>query len=260
MTEKKKDDEATQEVNAPEPTKPEKSSSEPENLEDSKTKVEPEEIAEDYLEEEPKETVDYKKRYGDSTREFQEFKKKTDAQTQAVEQLEKLAKLNPKIVAEIEAAQKLSGGDSTLVKQQIDEALEPVKKMTQELQNKDKLEKVKVLAKFEKKNPDLFSPKATAEEKKKVRQQIGKVANALVESGMSYSRAVERAHLTVNPKAAIQKGKDEAYLEGLDEKQAGFSGQASTEGRKPTKTSYSKRELEIGDKMGVGKLMRKDKS
>ncbi len=93
-----------------------------------------------------------------------------------------------------------------------------------------------------------------------IRQRIGKVANALVETGMDFPKAVGRAYLTVNPKVAVQEGKDKAYLEGIDEEQAGFSGQTSTEGKKPTKPKYSKRELEIGDKMAVGKAMRKDKS
>ena len=275
MKKPKKEDEATEEVNAPEPTE-EEASSEEENLETSeeekeekkdKVEVEPKpgEIEEDYLEEEKEEKPDYKKRYGDSTREYQTLKKKTDTLSEAIENLERLAQVNPKIVTEIEEAQKTSGEaskglpSSTLVQKQIDESLEPVKKLAQDIQSKERLSKVKVLATFEKKNPKLFSPKATKKEKRVIRQRIGKVANALVETGMDFPEAVNRAYLTVNPKAAIQEGKDKAYLEGLDEEQAGFSRQTSAEGKKPTKPKYSKKELKIGDKMGVGKAMRKDK-
>jgi len=276
MKKKKKEDEATEEVNAPEPTEEEETSSEEENLETSeeekkepegKVEVEPktEEIAEGYLEDE-KPKVDYKKRYGDSTREFQTLKKETDTYSKALTNLERLAETNPNIITEIEAAQKTLGetvkglpAGSTLVQKQIDEALEPVKKVAQDIQSRERLSKVKTLATFEKKNPKLFSPKATKKEKRAIRQRIGKVANALVETGMDFPEAVNRAYLTVNPKAAIQQGKDKAYLEGLDEEQAGFSGQTSTEGKKPTKPKYTKAELKAGDKMGVGKEMRKDK-
>ena len=275
MTEEiNKDDEATNEVNAPEPTdeesSEEESSSEEENLEESeesdeveeKPEVKSEEIEEDYLDDEKTEP-DYKKRYGDSTRENQTIRDKNKNLTLAIENLDKLSALNPKIAAEIEAAQKMSGGtqdsSSTAVQEQIDKALEPVKKVAQDMENKERLSRVKIFANFEKKNPKLFSPKATREEKTAIRQRIGKVANALVESGMDFSKAVDRAYLTVNPKAAIQKGKDQAYLEGENENQAGFSSQSSTEGKKPTKPKYSKKSLEIGDKMGVGKEMRKEK-
>ena len=276
MTKKNKDDEATKKVNAPEPTdeesSEEESSSEEENLETSeeKAKVEPEvkseEIEKDYLEEEKSEET-YKKRYGDSTKENQTIREKNKTLTLAIENLENLSRLNPKIADEIEAANKMSGEagkdlptSSTLVKQQVDEALGPVKQVVQDIQSKERLSKVKVLATFEKKNPKLFSPKATKEQKREIRQRIGKVANALVETGMDFPAAVNRAYLTVNSKAAIQKGKDKAYLEGLNEEQAGFSSQSSTEGKKPTKPKYSKAELKAGDKMGVGKEMRKDKS
>jgi hypothetical protein len=271
MTEEKKDDEATDKVNAPEPQK-EESSPNKENLEDSKDKVksEPEEIAGDYLEEGKSEEIDYKTRYGDSTREYRTLqqehralKEKSGTYIQAVETLERLARLNPRIAAEIEAAQGLSGqSTSTLVEQQVEKALAPFKEVTQGIQNKERLSKVKVLTKFEQKNPDLFPAKATVEQKKEIRQRIGKVANALVETGMPFSKAVERAYLTINPKAAIQKGKDKAYLEGLSEERAGFASQTSTQGRKSKKTGYSKRELEIAEKMGnkYKEAMLKDKS
>ena len=278
-----KDDEASHEDNAPEP-KDEHSSTEnsedsssedehdstEENLETedeetedevSEVQLQPKEIEEDYLEEEVDET-DYKKRYGDSTKEYQKLKEETKDHASAIENLEKLSVLNPKIVEEIEAARKLAGNEPDVtgnvtndVQRQVDAALEPVKKVAQDLHDKEKLNKVKVLTAFEKKN-QLFAPKATKEQKQQIRQRIGKVANALVETGMDYKDAVDRAYLTINPKAAIQKGKDEAYLESLDEEQAGFSSQSSTEGRKPTKTKHSKAELAIGDKMGVGKAMR----
>jgi hypothetical protein len=265
MNEEKKDDEATVKVNAPEPTK-EKTSSDKENLADSKddkVKVvpEPEEIAEGYLGEEPKDEIDYKKRYGDSTREYQVLKKQTESDRQNIEDLKRLAQINPRILAEIEAAYRQPGqADSTLVDQRINEAIAPIKQGMQDLQNKDVASKVKVLANFEKKNPKLFPANATREQKQEIRQKLGKVVNVLVETGMSYKNAVERAHLTINPKAAVQKGKDEAYLESLGERQAGFPSQASTQGKKPSKPKYSKRELEIGDRMGVGEAMREDKS
>ena len=109
---------------------------------------------------------------------------------------------------------------------------------------------MKVLAAFEKKTPDLFPSNATKEEKAKIRQRIGKVALTLTETGMSFKTAVGRAYLTVNPKGAVQKGKDEAYLEGLDERQAGFSSQASTEGKKSGKPKYTQAELEKAKKFG----------
>jgi hypothetical protein len=132
----------------------------------------------------------------------------------------------------------------------VEEALAPFKEVTKGIQNKERLAKIKVLAAFEKKNPDLFPPKATLEQKKEIRQKIGKIANALVETGMPFSKAIERAHLTVNPKAAIKKGRDKAYLEGLSEEQAGFSSQTSTEGKKSKKPRYTKKELEIAEMMG----------
>ena len=262
------EEEATEEVNALETTEEEEESdSEQDNSEESEeaeVKVESgteEEIKSDYLDEGKKEEIDYKKRYGDSTTEYQKLKERTDGLTQVLDNLEKLTKLNPRIVAEIEAAQGLAQSNpdnSSLIQQQVDRVLEPVKKIAQDLENKDRQAKVKTLAAFEKKNPDLFSPKATSEEKRAIRQRIGKVANALVESGMDFPEAVNRAYFTINPKAAVQKGKDEAYLESLGEEQAGFSGQASTEGKRPSKPKYSKQELEIGDKMGVKQAMLKD--
>lgn len=271
--EKNKDDEATKEVNAPEPTDDEESSDEEsssnednldESEEDKEEKIEasPKEIEKGYLED--KEEESYKKRYGDSTREYQTLQKKNKNLSSAIENLEGLSKLNPKIVEEIESAQRMSGNkgssENSTLQRQIDDALEPVKKVARDIEDSQRRVKVKVLANFEKKNPNLFSTKATKKEKKEIRQRIGKVANALVESGMEFPEAVNRAYLTVNPKAAIQKGKDQAYLESLDEEQAGFSSQSSTEGKKPTEPKYSKTELGIGDKMGVGKAMRKDKS
>jgi hypothetical protein len=214
-----------------------------------------EDIKSDYLGE-PKEEIDYKKRYGDSTREYQKLKEESGQTTQALKQLEELAAKNPKILAEIEAAQQLVNQsaqvqDSYSVQQQINTALEPVKRVTQEIQNKDRLTRIKTLTAFEKKNPDLFSPQATAEEKKAIRQKVGGVANVLAESGMNYSEALDRAYLTINPKAAIQKGKDEAYAEGYGETQAGFSSQTSTEGKSPKKKSYTPGELEAAAAMGV---------
>ncbi len=268
--EDKKEEEATQKVNAPEPT--EESGSDKDNPEDSKeekVEVKPEEIAEDYLEEkeEDKPEIDYKERFANSTREYQTLKKEKDGLSQAIDQLEELSKLNPKIVSEIEEAQKLSGkgaedapldsGDS--VQQKIDKAVEPIKKVTQNIEQKERLAKAKTLADFEKRNPDLFPPKATAEEKREIRQRIGKIANAMVDTGTPFKKAVSQAYLSINPKAAEQKGKDKAYLEGIDEERAGFSSQTSTEGAKSEKIKYSNRELEIGDKMRVGEAMRKDK-
>lgn len=261
MTNKKSEDEAANKANASETTKGEPSSVE-ENLEAPKEETvesepEEEEIKSDYLgEEEPEpEKVDYKKRYGDSTREYQTLKSKTDTLSKAMENLESLVRLNPKIVAEIEEAQKSMPADngtpsSTLIQQQIDKALEPVKKVAQDLENKDRMAKVKILVEFEKKNPKLFSIKATKKEKKEIRQRIGKVANALVETGMDYKDAVKRAYFTVNPKAAVQKGKDEAYLESRGEEEAGFSSQTSTEGKKAGKPKYTKAELENAKKFG----------
>ena len=199
MTEEiNKDDEATNEVNAPEPTdeesSEEESSSEEENLEESeesdeveeKPEVKSEEIEEDYLDDEKTEP-DYKKRYGDSTRENQTIRDKNKNLTLAIENLDKLSALNPKIAAEIEAAQKMSGASldssSTAVQEKIDKALEPISKVAQEMQNKERLSKVKIFANFEKRNPKLFSPKATEKEKTAIRQRIGIVTNALVKSG-----------------------------------------------------------------------------
>jgi hypothetical protein len=261
-------EEATDEVNAPEP-KEEESSSEEENLE-TEEKTEPESkepdpaITEDYLEEDKPE-IDYKKRYGDSTKGFQEYKEKAEPAIEAVKRLEELSEANPNILSEIEKAKAMGQGDNKpdspdLVDQKINKALEPIKKVTQDLENKERMSRVKVLAAFEKKNPKLFPPKASAEDKRAIRQRIGKVANTLVETGMTFSEAVDRAYLTVNPKAAEKKGRDKAYVEGLSEERAGFSSQTSTEGAKPKKVKHSKRELEIGDKMGVGQAMREDKS
>ena len=263
MIKKDKADEAAEKANASEPTEGEPSS-EKENLEAPKEteKVElkepkPKEIASDYLgEPKTEEKVDWKKRYAGSTKEFQTLKTESDRHQTALTNLENLARLNPKIADEIEAAQRMTGQANqglptrgASVQQQVDEALEPVKKVAQDLQAKNRRARVKVLAAFEKKNPDLFSPEATKEEKAAIRQKIGKVANVLSESGMDFKEAVNRAHLTVNPKAAVQKGKDEAYAEGLGERQAGFSSQTSTEGKKAKKTKYSKKELEIADKL-----------
>ncbi len=258
MINKKKEEEAAEAANASETTK-EESSSEEENLDESKETKEvtesKEEITDDYLEEESEEKkVDYKKRYGDSTREYQTLKKTTDDLSLAMSNLEKLTKANPKILAEIEAAQGMTDetnqGSSTLIQQQVDKAIEPIKKVAQEFQDRDRRAKVKVLAVFERKNPKLFSPKATKEEKRAIRQRIGKVANALVETGMTFKQAVNRAYFTVNPKIAVQKGKDEAYLEGLSEQQAGFSSQVSTKGKRSGKPKYSKAELEAAKKLG----------
>lgn len=263
MTKDKKEEEAAEAANASETTN-EESSSEKENLDESKeTEAESEsteEIAEDYLGEdsdtgeEVKEEVDYKKRYGDSTREYQKLKEKTDSLSQAISNLEKFAKANPRIVEEIEKAQQLvgaqQGSDGTFIQQQIDEALEPIKKVARDLEQKDKLEKAKTLAAFEKKHPKLFSPSKSKEEKRSLRQKIGRVANTLVETGMTYDQAVERAYLVVDPKAAVQKGKDEAYLETLGEDQAGFASQSSGEGKKSGKPKYTKEELEKAKKFG----------
>lgn len=257
----KKSDEATEEVN-PSPNEEEESSSEKETLEDSEEKVEtkPEEIAGDYLEDKPKDTrtqEDYKKRWEGSTKEYEKLKKEADSYSQAMKQLEKLAEMNPNILSEIEKAQQQSSGGSSPddVDERINKAIEPVIKVTQELENKEKLKQVKVLTSFEKKNPDLFPPKATAEEKKAIRQRIGKVANTLVDTGMSFKEAVDRAYLVVNPKAAEKKGRDKAYVEGLSEERAGFSSQTSTEGKRDKKVKYNQRELEIAEKMGVKQAM-----
>lgn len=265
MKKEKKEDETAVTANASDTT--EDSSSEEtskeaskENLDESKelkdskvdSKPTKEEITSDYLE--PEDKVDYKKRYGDSTREYQTLKTEKEKLSSAITNLEKLAEKNPKILAEIEAAQgnlsRDDSGNSTLIQQQIEKALEPVKKIASDLQERDRQAKVKVLATFEKKNPKLFSPKTTKEEKREIRQRIGKVANALEETGMSFKQAVNRAYFTVNPKAAVQKGKDEAYLEGLGENQASFSSQASTQGKKSGKPKYTKAELEKAKKFG----------
>lgn len=257
----KKQDEVTDEMVNASDTNEDESSSEKENLEEStkeadieKTVESKEEVSSDYLGDETKtEEANWQKRYGDSTREYQTLKKKTDNLSLAMDNLEKLTKANPKIVSEIEAAQRNLTGDgqnSTLTKQQISEVLEPVKKIARDLQDRDNRTKMKVLVAFERKTPNLFSSKTTKEEKREIRQRIGKVANVLAESGMSFKQAVSRAYLTVNPKAAIQKGKNEAYLEGLGEKQAGFSSQGSTEGKKSGKPKYTRKELENAKKFG----------
>jgi len=263
--EKNKEDEAAKTANASETTNDD-TSSDKENLEESKeTKVESkEDLSSDYLEEDSEEDVDYKKRYGDSTREFQALKTKADRTSLALKNLEKLAKVNPKIMSEIDIAlgkDSKKGGEnqptSTLIQETVDKALEPIKKVTQDLEDKNTRAKIKTLATFEKKNPNLFPSGATKEEKRTIRQTIGRVANALVETGMPFKKAVSRAYLTINPKSAIQKGKDEAYLEKLDQGQAGFSRQVSAEGKKVKKPSVSKRELEIADKLDPSGKVRK---
>jgi len=256
---KQKEEEVAKAANASETTNDESGSEKEtskENLDKSQEELEEgsaeskEEVSSDYLEKGDKEEkVDYKKRYSDSTREFQSLKTEKDKLSTALDNLEKLSKANPKIMAEIEAAKGMSG-QSTLIQQQIDDALEPVKKATQELQNKESQVQMKVLANFEKKNPTLFPTNASAEEKRAIRQKIGKVANTLVETGMSFKNAVDRAYLTINPKAAVQKGKDEAYLEGLGEETASFSGQSSTEGKKSGKPKYTQAELAKAKKFG----------
>ena len=251
MVDKKKEEEvADKAANASDTS--EESSSEEENLEESEVESK-EEVTADYLgddKEEPEEEVDYKKRYADSTREFQKIKEEKERYTQAIENLERLAKVNPKITAEIEAAQRMgSGVSSDLVRQEIDKAIEPLKGVVKNLQGKEMAAKSKVLMKFEEKHPELFSGNVSKEKKKKIRERIGKVANTLVDTGMTYKQAVERAYFTVNPEAAMQKGRDEAYLEGLGEQQAGFSSQASTQGRRPKKTRYSRKELEVAKKL-----------
>lgn len=245
--------EATEKDNASETTESESEQDNSEKEKEVETESEgeiKEEVSKDYLGEDQEET-DWKKRYGDSTREFQTLKTETETMSKAMAALEKLAKVNPSIIAEIEKARQLetgAGQDSTLIQQQIDKALEPVKKVAQDFENKERLSKAKVLSAFEKYTPDLFSPKATAEEKKVIRQRIGKVANALVESGMDFKKAVSRAYLTINPKAAVKQGKDEAYAESFAEDQAGFSSQSSDESKK-TKPRYSQKELEVADKL-----------
>lgn len=237
----------------------EESSTDEDNLEESKSTVEEESAGADYLEEDKPE-IDYKKRYGDSTREYQTLKQEKEKLSGALDEFEKLSQRNPRIIAEIEAAQGMTGSSNTntdTVKQQIEEAIEPLRKVTQGVQDKERLTQVRILTDFEKKNPDLFSPKATKEEKKEIRQKIGKVANTLFDTGMSYENAVSRAHLMVNPKAAESKGRDQAHLDSLDEKQAGFSSQTSTEGAKPTEGKYNSEELRIAKMMDVGDSMKK---
>ena len=256
MTTKNKEDETAKMANASETIK-EDSSSEEENLDESKDlKVEStEDKASDYLDEskEPKGEVDYEKRYSDSTREYQKLKTDSDKLSLAMENLEKLAKINPQISAEIDKARKgesTNQDSSTLAQQQIDKALEPVNKIVKGFEERERKAKLGVLSSFEDKHPDLFSTKTTKKERSAIRQKIGKVARTLEETGMSYKQAVDRAYLTIDPKAAIQEGKDEAYLERLDANQAGFSSQSSTEGKKSGKPKYSQAQLEAGKKFG----------
>jgi len=279
MIDKKEDEVAEETANASETTIEESGSEEeiktsednPETSKaESKSEVKTEEIASDYLEDDS-----FKKRYADSVKGFQEYKtkrdseqsreyqalkKKTDTLSKVITSLESLARVNPKIISEIEAARgsanmtdpgtASSEATGTLIQRQVNEALEPVKKVAQDLQNQDRKAKVKILAAFERKNPKLFSPKATKEEKTAIRRRIGKVANALVDTGMDFPEAVERAHYTINPKAAVKKGKDQAQLESFSEGQAGFTSQTSAKGKKAGKPKYSKAELAKAKKFG----------
>jgi len=228
----------------------------------------PETIGNDYLEgdSDQSEDIDYKKRYGDSTREVRKIQDENKQYQQAIQRLEALAEANPRIMREIEAAQQAglnqqpqqSGQfNNPDIQNQLDQALEPIRKVATELQQQDRNKKAEVLADFEKQNPDLFPTNATAEQKKQVRKQIGSVAQALVNSGMEFKQAVERAYLTINPESAIRKGRDQAYLETYGDGTAEFTSQSSAE-TKTKKPKYRKGELEAAKKLGVFDAMLKE--
>lgn len=258
MNDNNKEEEATEEVNAPEPNNTEESSSNEDNLEtDESTQQSSSEVAGDYLADESETSseddseVDYKKRYADSTREYQKIATEKEQLSKEMEALEKLAQKNPNIIAEINKAREMAGeAKASNDEDRIDRKLEDIQKKVQELSRKEDLEKVKIFQNFERRNPDLFPPNATAEEKKAIRNKIGRVANTLVDTGMDLSEAVDRAYLTINPKAAEKAGRDKAYAESLTEEQAGFSSQTSAEGKRQSKTQYTKEELDIASKMG----------
>lgn len=221
------------------------------------------EAGKDYLGgEQSEDTTDWKKRYSDSSREFQTLRQEAENYKQAMANLENLAQANPRILAEIEAAQRLATQQSNfydqIVQRQVNQELAPIKKIAQDLQNQERQAKTQTFIDFEKKNPSLFPPKATEQQKKQIRGQIGRVVNALIETGMPFQEALDRAALTVNPQIAIQRGKDEAYLESQGETQAEFSSQTSAEGKKTKKKTFTPGELKAAEAMGVKDAMLKD--
>jgi hypothetical protein len=252
--------EVTEKVNASNPTTEEtEPAKETGNSEETETKVtEPEsedstkKLGSDYLgtEVEGEDSTDWKKRYSDSTKGVQKLQAEKQELETALNTLEKLGQANPRIAAEIQAAQNSiqANPNSTLIQQQVAQGLEPIKKIATKLHQKDQNEKIETLANFEKKNPNMFPKGATVKEKTAIRQQIGKVAAALQESGMGFQKSIERAYLSVNPDAAIQKGRDEALLQTHGNGQAEFSSQTSTEGKQAKPTQYTKRQLEIASK------------
>lgn len=249
-------DEVAEQANASQPQEetPDTQTSNPEESEPVTDHQESTDLDKEYLEEVETDNTDWKKRYSDSTREYQKLRQEQQQYAKAIENLERFAKTNPRILEEIEAAQRQMPVGQTVdpssLQSQIDQALEPIKKVAAELQQKDRETKGRVLTDFEKKNPDLFPVNATIEQKRSIRQKIGKVAGVLVESGMDFNEAINRAYLTINPKAAIQKGRDEAYLEAQTESQAGFTSQSSTDTRQTKKVKYSKAELDNAKKLG----------
>jgi len=247
------DNATTKETDVSQTTNTEDSGSGKENPEESQdTKVETTDS--DYFGEKKEEEteVDYKKRYSDSTRQYQILKEEAELSASQLKRLEKLAQKNPKIFEEIKRAQEnASEGqpiDSTLIQREIERQIKPIKEGYQ----KDRqAEKFKVLNSFAKKNPKLFPPKATREIREKMGKDIMDVADVLAKKGMDYSKAVKRAALSVNPQAARQQGKDEAYLEMVSTDQASFSSQVSDEGKRTKKVRHSAKALEAAKAMGV---------
>jgi hypothetical protein len=207
------------------------------------------EIAKDYgieAEEEAEDDrdVDWKKRYADSQRNYQQ---EIQPKLKTLEYWDNLLAANPALAAQVKALaqQQNVNPNSTDVNQKLVQDVETIKQQVQSFsyqQRKEELDKRKeILAKFD----ETVGKTLTPEQKTKV----GVTANRLYLTGRegdkdpqlvaSYAEALEKAAQIHNPQLLVEKGKSEAYLSQFKTNMASFHNQASENAGKAAKEPES---------------------
>lgn len=234
----------------------------------TETEVKIETKPEDYgIETKDKEAgIDWKKRYDDSTREFETRYKPME---EDYKYFDNLLKNDPLLARQVAEAQARAGQGSRvnqtiqqpsvdldkIVEEKLQKRLEPIDGLLKEQEQQQKAERVKDIINFEKKyGAQLFKNATTKEAQSSIKKEIGATAATLFRDGRtkSYSEALEKAMIIHNPDILVRQGESRALAGKASKDQASFESQTSvsSKGKEPSGPQMNQAQKEFMEQMG----------
>ena len=207
----------------------------------------------------PEDSIDWKKRYADSQREFEEKYKPIAENYNYFDSLVKEDVILAKQLEEAVARRGQPRGTNSymnidqIVEQKLNERLKPVQGMIAEQEERQRNERRSDVISFEKKyGNELFKNAKNNEEISAIRKEIGATALALHKENRtkSFADALEKAMIIHSPEVLIRKGENKALAGKASKDQASFSQETSDSAKSKSDDDMTPAQREFLKAMG----------